>query len=132
MTVLTPEPPSTGIDAATRELFGAPATPSESLPELARRIFEEAKERGLSGELRLAPRPLRRDTLFDALGRKVTFPEGTEYARCHVGLLDLDPQARWAHDARWVFVPLDGGPIAFVEGTMHEHSAAPFLPIATP
>lgn len=80
--------------------FGVPETPTASRKEVATRVEEELRRRGIEyDQLDVSDAPVRRNALFDAAGRRVPFPEDEPYERCFVALIDLDASAHWAHPA---------------------------------
>jgi hypothetical protein len=114
-----------GIVEMLEQQFHVPTTPAIGRGEAAQRIYQEvAGGPTSSASLTLSDQPVMRGALFDAAGERVSFPEGTAYERCYVGLLDPAPTARWAHQAWWAFVPAGGeGPVVLRETQLPENSS---------
>ncbi len=121
-----------GIDRIVRDAFHVPSTPTLGVREATRRIREAvARQLVACQRLEISDAPVRRGTLFNAAGSRVSFPEGDRYERCYVALVDPEPMARWGHPAYWAFVPADGeDEVVFAPTNLPEHgkSAVLFLP----
>jgi len=112
-----------GVDAVLPRQFKAPAKPAIGIEAAAELVRGEISRRAVHCEhLAVAARPVRRGALIDMSGKRVPFPEGKEYDRCYVALVDPDLDAQWAHPAYWAFVPAEGNGAAVLQETsLAEH-----------
>jgi hypothetical protein len=112
------------MEAVLREQFEVPATPTMNRAAAAKRVRDKIAAEGLRCErLDLSDDAVPRGALFDMSGAPVPFPEGDEYGRCYVALIDPDTRLQWAHRAHWAFVPASGeGDIVVRETDFPEHA----------
>lgn len=116
-----------GVRAIHEQRFRVPLEPTRSPEDVLRRIREKLSAEQIQFErMDLSDMPVRRGSLFNAVGERVAFPDGEPYRRCFVALIDPAPLARWAHRAYWAFVPAEGpGEVILVPTDWPEHSRGP-------
>jgi len=94
--------------------FGVPSRPVAARSEVARRFREWMGSQPDSAGWRAAfsEEPVSRGALLDIVGVPVPFPEAMGEGRAFAAFIDRQPDAKWEHEATYVFVAQDGtGPI---------------------